>query len=356
MADHVLSTNSEPKFSRKRKLGKNKKKSWRAVDITETEEFLEDQRFQLRTTGLVAEKADDQLFLVDKTKEEANTVPKKLSALTLATEEKKANSFTRCQAVKQRKQALQEKAAQLKKKNCLPQFEHDLWDGDGDDGADDYYLEVTKKRRVKPPVKPTSTTKPAVEPPHPGASYNPAYDDHQDLLLQAHAVEMKKEKEEQRIYNALDAKFPSLAERPSEATWLEEMSGGLFAYEEQDGETQTGDDDRVSVNPPVSRAQRKTKKEKRKAQEAKAERQKLLKKKEKKLRENMVFRIPTLHLELKLSNELVGSLRHLKPEGHLLEDRYKSLQKRNIIEPRKKVRRTKVKKKTFQRKSHRNVV
>nr|KAG5698086.1 hypothetical protein BaRGS_031776 [Batillaria attramentaria] len=111
MADHVLSTNSEPKFSRKRKLGKNKKKSWRAVDITETEEFLEDQRFQLRTT------------------EEANTVPKKLSALTLATEEKKANSFTRCQAVKQRKQALQEKAAQLKKKNCLPQFEHDLWDG-----------------------------------------------------------------------------------------------------------------------------------------------------------------------------------------------------------------------------------
>jgi len=39
-------------------------------------------------------------------------------------------------------------------------------------------------------------------------------------------------------------------------------------------------------------------------------------------------------LELNLSTEIAGSLRKLKPEGNVLEDRYKSLQRRNIVEPR----------------------
>jgi len=37
-------------------------------------------------------------------------------------------------------------------------------------------------------------------------------------------------------------------------------------------------------------------------------------------------------MELKLTSELTGNLRTLKPEGNVLLDRYKSLQKRNIIE------------------------
>ena len=43
-------------------------------------------------------------------------------------------------------------------------------------------------------------------------------------------------------------------------------------------------------------------------------------------------------LELKLSNEISGSLRTLKTEGNILRDRYKSLQKRNIIEPRERAK------------------
>merc|ERR1712038_1946351 len=41
-------------------------------------------------------------------------------------------------------------------------------------------------------------------------------------------------------------------------------------------------------------------------------------------------------IDLKLSDELTGNLRSLKPEGNLLADRYKSMQKRNIIETRVK--------------------
>jgi len=41
-------------------------------------------------------------------------------------------------------------------------------------------------------------------------------------------------------------------------------------------------------------------------------------------------------LDLKLSDELTGNLNSLKPEGNLLIDRYKSMQKRNIVETRVK--------------------
>merc|ERR1719305_635008 len=41
-------------------------------------------------------------------------------------------------------------------------------------------------------------------------------------------------------------------------------------------------------------------------------------------------------IPLKLGEELTGNLRSLKPEGNLLEDRFKSMQARNIFETRTK--------------------
>jgi len=59
-------------------------------------------------------------------------------------------------------------------------------------------------------------------------------------------------------------------------------------------------------------------------------------------------------LDLKLSNEITGNLRSLKPEGNILRDRYKSLQKRNVIEPRIKAKKSDFRKlwtKTFEKKT-----
>jgi nucleolar protein 53 len=55
---------------------------------------------------------------------------------------------------------------------------------------------------------------PSIELPHPGTSYNPDYDDHQELLLQAHVIELKKLQDEQRLMRklALHAKKMSWAE------------------------------------------------------------------------------------------------------------------------------------------------
>merc|ERR1711972_488908 len=58
-------------------------------------------------------------------------------------------------------------------------------------------------------------------------------------------------------------------------------------------------------------------------------------------------------IEIKLSEELTGNLRNLKPEGSLLEDRFKSMQRRNMIEVRVKQKTVKrLKRKTFEKKSH----
>ena len=58
-------------------------------------------------------------------------------------------------------------------------------------------------------------------------------------------------------------------------------------------------------------------------------------------------------IEIKLSDELTGNLRNLKQEGSLLEDRFKSLQRRNMIEVRVKQKTVrKLKRKTFQKRSH----
>ncbi|KAM6226039.1 ribosome biogenesis protein NOP53 [Porphyrio hochstetteri] len=43
-------------------------------------------------------------------------------------------------------------------------------------------------------------------------------------------------------------------------------------------------------------------------------------------------------LEVQLSDELPDCLRTLKPEGSVLRDRFKSLQKRNLIEPRERAK------------------
>merc|ERR1711971_1255758 len=59
-------------------------------------------------------------------------------------------------------------------------------------------------------------------------------------------------------------------------------------------------------------------------------------------------------LELKLSDELTGNLRNLSPEGSLLEDRFKSMQRRNMIEVRVKQKTVrKLKRKKIEKRTHR---
>merc|ERR1711881_99170 len=55
------------------------------------------------------------------------------------------------------------------------------------------------------------------------------------------------------------------------------------------------------------------------------------------------------------SDELSGTLRELRPDGNLLKDSFRSLQRRNIIEPRNRVLpHTKYKRKVVVKRSYKN--
>lgn len=420
-------------------VSKNKKRNWRKhVDIKEIEEHLEDERLQERTGGLVAEKSDAQLFFVDKAapgEDSSNKPPGKKTAhsvralkchagllpdpnikparvahnvRTATLKHLSSSKKLRLEAVTltaRQKVSVEHRSTALKRcqlnrrtKNHVNIASYDLWARDVDAVADDdgHYMKVTRKRRVNVPshlrVKPSGLN--SVELPHPGASYNPALWDYQQLLSKAHSVEVMKEKRELQVLRATDEKFPDKHEAPTEATYLNEMSAGLFeekvASDEELGE-------QLSVNPPVRRENKKTIAQRNKEKRQKLQEKKAQQYKEERIKKNEMKRLKSCKkevakielmrreraarkadikdrfknkpkklgrlkyeepdLEVKLTDELQGSLRLLKPEGHLLEDRFKSLQRRNIIEPRKRAKRLrKYKLKEFEKKTHKEVI
>jgi len=67
------------------------------------------------------------------------------------------------------------------------------------------------------------------------------------------------------------------------------------------------------------------------------------------------YRFEEADLDLNLSDEITGNLRTMKAAGNLLHDRFKSLQKRNIIETRVRAKPTKTKMKKYEKRSVREV-
>lgn len=422
-------TLNEPAKKRK-KVSKNKKKNWSKIDITDVEEQLEAERIQLRTGGLAEEKPDEQLFFVDKqdaVTEDTQTAPKRklrerkpmkchanltittgskpviVSTVVADSKKKKKTGIKSATQLKQKEEERQQRMKQSKSSfkvkadmrrenaqrvnNCK-----DLW---AEEAPKNPLLVYVKKQPVKVPSsmkKKVPSVLPAVEVAHPGQSYNPSVDDHKDLIQIAGAVEVRKEKERMKLKRALDDAFPSAEDAPTQASYIAEMSAGIFV---EPGEEEEEEDD-VITNPPVRRENKKTERQRKKEAARKQKEVDRLKAKDDKLSKQDFFRIKSMKKEIrakkakiaekvalraeqaeadksktkrlskykyedpsipvKLSHELEQSLRLLKPEGHLVEDRFKSLQKRNIIETRQRQKmKRKYKPKTFEKKLHKAV-
>ncbi|XP_072286733.1 ribosome biogenesis protein NOP53 [Pyxicephalus adspersus] len=401
---------------KRKRVNRNKKKSWkRHSDVRDVEEFLEDVRLQERTAGgLLAEKEDANLFFVDTGNDEKDSkVNKRVKPLRIdlilqpdskipAPKDISSHQIPNGQKIRrkrEREEKLEKRGifprserllmAQLKKPKTTHKPEtnnnpsrgfYDLWGESSPldsalEGKDQWYLEQTKKSRVKRPErlnkKPSQL--PAVEVVAPGASYNPTYESHQMLLLQAHEVEVKKLKEEQKLERQL--KLPEGAEVPTEESRLRELCEGLV--EESDDEAVGGvSEEQKTVSLP--QRERKTERQRKKEKEAKILKARQDAEKVAKQRRQGLFQLKSMFASLKsrqaellrrkklreekrklqalqprrlgrlkykesdidvhLSEELTDSLRKLKPEGSLAKDRFKSFQKRNLIEPRERAK------------------
>ena len=121
-----------------------------------------------------------------------------------------------------------------------------------------------------------------MEAPHSGASYNPSYSDHQDLLWKAAVVEINKEKANRKIEYHTTRLFPSKEEAPTEQAWIKEMSQGIAALkrnEEGEDEEDASEDNAEEEEEPDSEEESKdtsskklkTRQQRRKAKERRAE-------------------------------------------------------------------------------------
>merc|ERR1719204_2901440 len=206
-------------------------------------------------------------------------------------------------------------------------------------------------------------------------------------------VELAKEREAGRIERQTTAMFPTRGQAPTAQDRVKEMSEGIVELdneedhpeeEDEEGNEEENTAETDEVDQKILKP--KTRKQKRDRRGRMFEEQKEKRLKEAKIREMEVMRVKSLkkelskedqrtqenqerrekqrvekmsgpiqlsnykyepqELELKLSDELTGNLRNLSPEGSLLEDRFKSMQRRNMIEVR-------VKRKTIEKRGHR---
>ncbi|CAN9511111.1 unnamed protein product [Ophioblennius macclurei] len=421
---------SAPSISTRRKrVNKNKKKSWnKHSDINDVEDFLEDVRHQERTTGgLLSEKTDDSLFFLDigkpKTDEEKaepdvdgkkrkgkTSRPLRIDLIlqnsSLVLPPKDVLAHQQPNAKKLRRVA--QKAEQLAAKGVVPRKQrlllkrqpvnrtakkavteannnpdrdfYDMWGQETKDLADPWYLQQTGKKRVKRPesLKEKPSVLPAVEVIAPGGSYNPDFFSHQALLQEAHDVEVKKKKQEDKIERQLAFDKKDTA---TEETKLREQVEGLVEEEEEEeveAEMASQQEEEDAATGAITLSNKKTERQRKKEKALKikdqqrlADRQKTdrqqqlfqlrsikasIKQKEQSTREKQIKRkakqeaqksqprrlgklkFQPQDMEVKLSDELAGTLRQLKPEGSILKDRFKSLQKRNLIEPRERAK------------------
>eukprot|EP00698_Gefionella_okellyi_P015656 TRINITY_DN4430_c0_g1_i2.p1 TRINITY_DN4430_c0_g1~~TRINITY_DN4430_c0_g1_i2.p1 ORF type:complete len:264 (+),score=61.83 TRINITY_DN4430_c0_g1_i2:533-1324(+) len=207
----------------------------------------------------------------------------------------------------------------------------------------------------------------AVEPAHPGASYNPSYSDHQNALGEAVAAELRAERKRTQL-----AKKLAVPDHIDVSTIVEGPMG-LLPIDEQfeDVQHSDSDSDGEGVTSRITYNEKKTKQQRNKEKRHNALQIQQLREKRERKRQAQISNAPTLskqidhddkvlnlkrqlrarveeerskrpartgkHLyretptEVLLTSELPPSLRLLKTQGNIAKDRYKSLQKRNVI-------------------------
>lgn len=267
--------------------------------------------------------------------------------------------------------------------------EYDMW-AEPEQQAQDDDEAAFKPAKAEKPKKPKSLTQtpislaasgksiPAVPKPKGGHSYNPAFNDYQDRLIEESEKAVETERKRLQELEAERIKLEAAARSAAEAD-AAEARADLSEWEEDsawEGLESGGEELSVKAKRPRRKTQadrnrilRRKEEERRlkhlaamKSKNAQQERIKqialevaekertmALEKVEmsedsdegddQELRRRQLgrYKLPEKDLELVLPDELQDSLRLLKPEGNLLKDRYRSLLVRGKMESRRKI-------------------
>ncbi|KAF9819613.1 hypothetical protein SFRURICE_005566 [Spodoptera frugiperda] len=408
---------------KKKRVSKKNKKAWgKYSDIRDVEEFLEDQRLEERL-GKFDTKPDSELFVVDTAGDNDEVEDKKpishklqkrakLKELPKCTRPKQTRNHVirldlNQQALANEQKKLEEKGARTEgrpsKLRTSQTLGQDLPESKGipetlvdefiSPEAQLHNVLPTQRLRPKPPLAKTVVTRAAVEAPHPGVSYNPSYQEHQELLQQVGQHEMKMMKREAHLNRVTTGMFRRVTQQEKENQWREEMSAGLPQPHNpaNDSGSET-DNEYKAVNPPVKN-KKKDHKARRKQRERLEEKERLKREKIDKKKITDLYRLRKLQstiqtreqkqaeerakrLEKRAATEatalpalsahktpvkepdfvdpkqLSGDLRNIQSTTNLLRDRFESLQRRGALAASKVMMKKKRKLKSYFKPGH----
>ncbi|KAK5224954.1 hypothetical protein LTR47_001438 [Exophiala xenobiotica] len=419
--EHRRATNSAPQ--QHKQPSRKGKKAWRKnVDITEVHQGLESLREEIAQGGPVAEKASEELFALDtKGSQEIKKKYKLQKPLKVDEILSRRSAVPALDARKRPHSAVTDGVLEISSKRQKPDWvskkevqrlknnlnnstfldnqnidsEHVVFDPWATDVTfepkEDESLDYVPKPKAKvapatirkAPIAMTASGRPvrAVQQPRAGTSYNPAFEDWDDLLNKEGERELQAEKArllQAQIAAEKEARIREIAARPEPNPADEESAWEGFETDNDDPEVLKKK--RAERKTPAQRnklkrrkeAERLAKHEKRMGDKQKQAEQiinALIKRQEnemelaqerdgdaeseesddetlrrRKLGSSM---IPEKPLEVVLPDELQDSLRRLKPEGNLLNDRFRSLLVNGKLEARKPILQPKKAKKTY---------
>ena len=391
------------------------RKAWRKnVDITPVQQGLESLREEIRQGGPIAEKPSEDIFVVDLAGSEdikkKHRLPKPLKADQILaersavpavdgrkrTQSRLGDGIYEPSSKRQRKDWVSKKEVQRLKQSITKQSHldteqvednaaagFDLWDSTSAEPAavtraDEYIPKpkpkVAPRTISQPPTALTAIGKPikAVRAPDAGTSYNPSFDDWDDLLNREGAKELSAEQARQQAAEAEAEKEARLAaiaaavDRDGQSDYESAWSG--FETENEE--------DMLKAKRPKRKTPAQQHRAKRRIKDEQLARHEAATKAKQKRDENIASAlteindkqsdmeaaqsgqeetteaaddsqlrrrklgkvpIPEKPLELVLPDELQESLRRLKPEGNLMGDRFRNLLVNGKIESRKPV-------------------
>ncbi|KAK4240396.1 ribosome biogenesis protein Nop53/GLTSCR2 [Achaetomium macrosporum] len=392
------------------------KKAWRKnVDISEVQQGLEELNDQIIKGGVIAEKESSELFTIDAVGDadltkrfpkhvkrglKADEIIAQRSALPAVSARKRPGDKTTdgiLPVKRQRANYVTHKELSRIKKVAdghhdqtveVVDAEYDVWAEPKKDPIVEQLPFLPKPETKKKPKtleqQPISLAAsgkpvPAVPKPKGGHSYNPAFGDYQERLIEESEKAVEAERKRLEALEAERQKREAAARSAAEAE-AAEARADLSEWEDDsawEGFESAGEE--LSVK--AKRQRRKTQAERnrikrRKEEERKAKHEAAMKRKHAQaerikqialevaereramelakvemsdaseeeddnveLRRKQLgkFKLPEKDLELVLPDELQDSLRLLKPEGNLLKDRYRNMLVRGKVEARRKI-------------------
>lgn len=327
-------------------------------------------------SGVVTEKPDQDLFVVD-TVGDAKSVRKfgepKLRIDEILVPKSSIGAFTRAKSIKsgeikkglsrvelQKVKKVGEKLLN-KNKQKTEKKPVDLW---GDEEA----VPVAPFKAPETLKQLPHVGTAAVDAPHPGISYNPVPEEHENVIKLAYEEEVQKLEHREKLKETVPRPDLILASQRVESVFTMDVDLPSSDDDEEE-EAAAADENEVSADEQTKKKEpkRKTKAQRNRERRTKALQQEIERRKKQKQDLAALARLKELEAELEdakkskegakndtksapkklskyefqalpmtvqLSDELADSLRTLKPEGNLFKERFKTLQKRSMIETR----------------------